>query len=270
MKNNIVELYGPPGVGKSTLLRALSLKRSIKNPEFLSPTEAFNEYRFKWFSHYASQYSVKAFLSRMPRIQYLLYRNQNQFYNYHDIARKLDIKAKEYLEFCLNNDCSEIDSPIYRIKALNWILDVMGYYLLNHYTKCKIPVLFLDEGFLQKIFSVTSVNNRIQQNQYIENMPKANGYIFINAPIQTIIKRLNKRQNSGGKVTLRHNLLSNDNIMRKDTGMIRTAFVDLTTHLKSYNIPILVIDSTHDADLNSNLIYTFIKDKIYSSSTSYN
>lgn len=256
-KNFIIETFGLPGVGKSTIISRLFAKRSIMNTEYISDYEAIIEPRASCMKVILSDTKGKVAISKIPYAQRLLYRSPSNI-TYNNVLLHLGKDVREFVHFCLQKYEFDNLNPIYRLKGMSWILDVLENYSLIRASRNILPPIIVDEGFMQKVHSIIPLEDGDGQNNYFNKMPKSDAYVYCYASVDVVKYRVIKRRDEGERLTLRHSLLSNDELY-DDLNRMHQVFENMAKKIQKQNIPILYVNTEISLDKNINNIRKFVE-----------
>jgi thymidylate kinase len=207
MKQKVIEIIGPPGVGKSTIYQSLCKAWKPGSlwvyPDMLvTPSHGFNSFR-NWLEHRLRMILGKKVTKVVP-VEYGM-----RFAQQHQELATFCWKVLSYIQFY--ND-EAIDK---RFRCASFLFKTFCMYQA---IKEKAPALpcIVEEGFLQKsFFNGDHIDNDRMQNellnQYVRLIPLPHAIIHIDMPeTHEIVKRLRNRS----KVIASH-------IDKDDAGLIK-------------------------------------------------
>lgn len=247
MKN--VDLIGIPGIGKSTILKALEEKRSAGAGYLFPPA--------------ANRLAARRALSGGPSYRERLaagllcsapfYRPVGRLLIARKGFRKNALSAyaenhAPFLENCARGLAAKGDDPAHMLLGATWLTrKIEEYYFLEAYLDRDCRVIF-DESLLQKVFGTWDVAAPDYDGikEYFYHLPLPAGVIMIEGPAELAAARIRQRS----KLITAHRNLAEEELMQwlEKAG----AIVDLAgSVLKERRVNILVIAAAAPARDNA-------------------
>lgn len=235
MKPKIIEIIGPPGVGKSTIYQSLCKKWDAGSPwvypEVLLTSKPRVTQLKKWMSYRMRTLLNKKLVKSIPVDYGLRFDENNQ---------------------ALANFCWEHLSDTYNAKDTNKKFR-SAYFLFTSFCmyqaineKATAKPCIIEEGFLQKSFFIKDDAENEQQsihllNRYLQLVPLPYAIIYVDTPdTNEVIKRLRSR----GKVIASH-LGKDDEALQRDIEKWRYIQNNILETMQANGVRIIRINSMH-------------------------
>ena len=255
MKN--VDLLGVPGVGKSTIIKALEKNHSSKGG-YLFPAAA-------------KRLAARQALSGSPSYQERLAANLLNSATFYRTIGRLIIARKGYqkkalfsyaenhypfLENCAEGLALKSKDPAHMLLGATWLTKKLEeYYFLERYLDQNRRVIF-DESLLQKVFGIWDVAALDLEGikNYYYHVPLPAGAIIIEAPAELVAARLKQR----GKVITAHRNLEAEELIPwiEKAGTIIDIAREILTERK---VKVLVIPAASSAQDSARRIDNYMK-----------
>jgi hypothetical protein len=246
-KTKIVEIIGPPGIGKSTMYKSLCKKWTAQSnwifpDRLLSLTESTKQNKF-W-----PEYQIRKLLNKenkaIPVDFGLRYVDNNK-----ELAQFL------WNHLCFSNtyDSSEI-SQLYR--SVYFLFKDFCRYQAIWETNFNKPCI-IDEGLLEKSFFVLPDENVMidLMNAYLPLLPLPHAIIFVNTSnIDVIADRLLNRK----KVIASH-IGKDRKSLEKDIERWQFLFGIIIRQMEKYNVPVYNIDGLKPIDEKVSMLNEIFK-----------
>ncbi len=254
MKN--VDLLGIPGVGKSTILKALEKNYSSKK-RYLFPRAA-------------NRLAARKVLSASPSYQERLAANLLCSAPLYRTIGRLLIARKDYqkkalfsytknhypfLDNCAKGLATKSQDPAQMLLGATWLTNkIKEYYFLDRYLDQSCRVIF-DESLLQKVFGIWEVTALDLEGikNYFYHLPLPAGVIIVEGPAELIATRIKQR----AKVITAHRNLEAEELISwlEKAGTIIDIARETLTERK---VKVLVISATSAAEDNARAIDNYM------------
>jgi deoxyadenosine/deoxycytidine kinase len=252
MKPKVIEIIGPPGVGKSTIYQSLCRKWVSGSqwvyPEVLLTSKPPVTHIRKWMAYRMRLLLHKKLVKSIPVDYGLRFDEQQQ-----DLAR-FCWKHLSDTDFYKDNDNNK------RFRSAYFLFNSFCLYQAINEKTTAAPCI-IEEGFLQKSFFVKDNTVNDQQsinllNQYLELVPVPHAIIYIDTPdTGEVVKRLRGR----GKLIASH-LGKDDDALRRDIEKWRYIQDNIIKKMQAANVQIIKINSTQPVKTNVAQILTKVNE----------
>lgn len=240
---NYIEMIGPPGIGKSTLLELLSDSRT-KDASWKRYEEAIFDIAasLKWSQLKTPKSKLLYLINKSNISHYKKLGICNTIVN--DVKRTFPNKVLTNYNFLVDAQLKAVQhialniSPINKCSFINWHLQsLQKVFTLEafHYE----PTVIFEEGPLKTHFGLEQINiNHIEA----DSLPKA--VIYCSLSIEDNLKRIQARKRTTGKLSAIHNELNKENLEQlvaytHDVAASNYAFI------RSIGIPTIEVDLSH-------------------------
>jgi len=250
----IVELLGPSGVGKSSLY--LELQNRWHETDNWATYHDFI-YPRKKGSAATFLLKVKSLWAKIHNSDYfwnegILKNSQRNFAELHPefMSILMDL-IQEHTKKGYNGEDKRFLVTFFTLKSIGRLQSALDRE--NDSRTCLI-----DEALLSRIMhlnSPTFSNNDLEK--YLQSMPLPDGLIYLNAPSEVVLSRLQKRNK---KATI-HEGLSNKKISEY-TQNTQALMEKVITHLLKQNIPILRLDARKTTRKIAEEAISFLSEKV--------
>ena len=251
-----VDLLGIPGIGKSTVMKALEKNHSSKSG-YLFPRAAKRLAAHKAFSgspSYQERLAASLLCSApfyRPIGRLLIARKGFQKKALYSYAEN----HSPFLENCAKGLAGKSQDPAHMLLGATWLTKkIEEYYFLERYLDQKSRVIF-DESLLQKVFGtwdVTALDPEGIKN-FFYHVPQPSGAIIIEGPANLTAKRIKQR----AKVITAHRNLETKELIAwvEKAGTI----IDLARKtLAERKVKILLLSAASTAEDNAREIDNFM------------
>ena len=248
----IVEFFGPPGVGKSTIFKEIELRRK-KN--------------FKWIT---SKYWSQATFEKNKYFSFNFYKglitkNNIDTLKLKDAGNRFIVQYPEFMDACWQNiihkhRVSHNKLDIRFQKAIHLQTEIQKIQMLRENDVDKICLL--DEGVVHLIpnalYKSSNLLEEYEEIRLLINIiPLPEAVISIDTDAKEIAQRLSKRSKV---ISMYKNLdISELEILSEIDRERRSIIIDI---LENHGTPILKIDSSLDIATNAEKIISFMDDKL--------
>jgi adenylate kinase family enzyme len=252
MKSKVIEIIGPPGVGKSTIYHSLCRKWEtgsqwvypevlLTNKPPLFPVRKWMVYRMRLLFH-------KKLVKTIPV----------------DYGLRFDEQQQQLAKFCWKHlsDTSFYDEKDTnkRFRSAYFLFSAFCLYQAIIEKSTETPCI-IEEGFLQKSFFIKD-NEADEQltknllNEYLELVPLPYAIIYIDTPdTNEVVKRLRGRS----KVIASH-FGKNDEALRRDIEQWRHVQDNILERMKAAGVSIIRINGLQPVKDNVTRILKVLKD----------
>jgi len=192
---NRIELFGVPGVGKSTLYKSLSTRNKAESYITEADAKRLTESNILFKSKYfRNKYLIK-FLNQFHRLK--LFKRNEKFNFYDFISNKKQFN--DLFEIVLKFSSIKSRQTNRRLLGVHWFMGKFENAMVyeNHILD---DLVILDESLMQKIFSLIEVYDKNYENEireYFYSIPKPAGILACRTNIEQIVFRISKRAKDG-------------------------------------------------------------------------
>lgn len=248
MGDKIIEVIGPPGVGKSTIFQALCREWQphfnwIYQDVLLSPEKpAVNQFG-QWLKYHGYQLLGKKSAKSIP-VEYGT--------RFADENKEL---AKFYWDYLSNSGLPHNGQAAHRFRSAYFLFSDFCRYQAIRETTCNKPCI-IDEGFLQKSFLIHTDHHKMRQliDHYLTLVPLPYALLYINTAQKNIIsQRLRNRK----KIHISH-IGKDDAALMKETEKWQYLFNTILEKIETRNVLIYLIDGEQPVANNVALIKGFL------------
>jgi thymidylate kinase len=242
MKPKIIEIIGPPGVGKSTIYQSLCRKWNNGShwvyPEVLLTSQPPLTQLRKWMAYRMRMLLHKKLVKSIPV----------------DYGLRFDEKKQSLANFCWKHLS---DTQFYkdgdankRFRSAYFLFNSFCLYQAINEKATAVPCI-IEEGLLQKSFFINDNDTNGQQsinllNQYLQLVPLPYAIIYIDTPdTDEVVKRLRGR----GKVIASH-LGKDDEALRCDIEKWRHIQENIIEKMQASGVRTIRINSTQPVKEN--------------------
>lgn len=248
MGNKIIEVIGPPGVGKSTIFQALCHQWKphfnwIYQDVLLGPEKPPVTHFPQWLKYKAHLLLGKKLTKSIPVEYGLRFADENK------------ALAKFYWDYLSNQDLASNGEAAHRFRSAYFLFSDFCRYQAIRENTCSKPCL-IDEGFLQKSFLIQADQHYVRAlvDQYLALLPLPYALLYIDTPHKNIIsERLRNRK----KVHISH-IGKDDAALMEETGKWQDLFDTILEKVENRNVLTYRIDGAQPIARNVKLIQEFL------------
>jgi deoxyadenosine/deoxycytidine kinase len=256
MSTEIIEIVGPPGVGKTALYQALCKSRKPGESWTYQDLLLANKPRFSNFSKWIEFRFRKFFKKKLTRslpIEYGL-----QFIAHHE--KLAGFYWKQLSDEQIYSD-EEIDK---RFRSAFFLFTDFCRYEAIMERHSDVPCV-INEGLLQKSFVVQNNSQQLPLfiSQYLPLLPLPQAIIYLNTLNQDLIlERLSTRK----KVIASHTGKNRQELL-DDISKWQYQFQLMFEWMQAHNVPVYILDAENPVAKNVSLLKTIFKQQEISKNT---
>ena len=247
-RTKIIEIIGAPGVGKSTVYKAL-INSYNQYSDWIYPDADENRKKAGWIG----------FRSYSSLIYHRLFRKEQMSRYQIELGLKFVRQHKELADFIWRN-ISENETGIQdvgqRFRS--------AYFAFKHFCRYqKIMESYndkpciIEEGLLQKSFLIRDNEKEMLEavHDYLYLVPLPKAIIYLNTPdAKVILERLKSR-----KKVLPNHKDKNDKFLLENIERWQSLFNDIAKSLSEFNVPVYNVDGSKTVKENVQLINHLLK-----------
>lgn len=238
----VVELLGPPGIGKTSLYNALQIKWN-ENDSWA----VYHDFRYKRRrGGFTLKEIVNALINRFRKhyhIDYILNDGKLEFgerlfaEKYPDFTKAMLDLVQLHCKEGFNGFDKRFDSFHYMTRTMEQL-----YAVAQRKNDPRICVMY--EAFLCRIMHLVSPGfDEHALSQYLEHMPSIDAVIYLKADTERVVSRINNRQ----RTATVHSQLNSEQLY-SFTGQTQTMMEKATAKLQDKDVKICVIDAHQKVD----------------------
>ncbi len=233
----IIEIIGPPAVGKTTIFNALK-KRWIRNAPWAPKIEFLPKVDNSTFGTTSYwRYIIRTLMGARKVNQKKI---TNAAYSFLQRNKEFSSLCWELIHKNRTKDHLGVDN---RFRSAFYVYQVMGVYQ----TIIDSPdtrICITDELLTHRIIQLTEdAVNKDDLREFVKVLPVPKGIIYLDAPVDILTKRSTERQRN----IIRHQGRSSTELMQL-ASLDRTKLLFLCKELEQRDIPVLYINASQSID----------------------
>ena len=257
MTSPVVEIVGPAGIGKTTLLQSLIKEQGHGNAyRLLSIQQLLSVPRFRAPRSLSSLLSRYVLSANDPIPSKLFFRKRSVTKTFLDNASD---EWQDFISSCIDIAANDRRTAVRRLLALSWIQNTCATRIAAESLVCDAQLVLMDEpvGYRPSFFDPLSKTPSRAMKKYYEAVPLPAAIIHVTADLDTVVERVIGRR-TNGKVSIRHLGLSSSDLRKDTEWAVELAHFGVMT-MKKRGVPVLEVAGEDDISSNVEQISNFLQ-----------